>query len=181
MLEICVVQVPARVLGEAQFYGTHKMLYVFGRRPVHVPARRDNLVLELVEVHSARQVPEYFVIYVPRRQHMSPPPISRILEPEMQRRFNDGRYWERLKSGELSAILLEDRHPAVTAANEPHCTRSQMVSYRDQESNEVARVHQYLRADGSLGASGKPDPKRLFEDGILYRLVKKVNRQQGQG
>jgi len=33
----------------------------------------------------------------------------------------------------------------------------------------VALVHQYLRRDGSLGASGKPDPKMLFDRGeLLY-------------
>ena len=47
-----------------------------------------------------------------------------------------------------------------------------MVSYRDSRNDEIARVHQYLRPNKELGASGKPDPKRLFEDGTLYRLVK---------
>ena len=38
---------------------------------------------------------------------------------------------------------------------------------------EVARVHQYLRTDGTLGGSGRrPDPKRLYEDGVLYALKK---------
>jgi len=50
---------------------------------------------------------------------------------------------------------------------------SQMVSYRDKDNNEIARVHQFVRPDGSLAASGRPDPKRLLEDGILYRLEKK--------
>jgi hypothetical protein len=48
-----------------------------------------------------------------------------------------------------------------------------MVSYRDTGNFEIARVHQYLRTDGSIGASGRPDPKRLFEEGTLYRLEKK--------
>lgn len=47
-----------------------------------------------------------------------------------------------------------------------------MVSYRDNDGNEVARVHQYLRTDGTIGASGKPDPKRLLEGRTLYRLEK---------
>lgn len=87
--------------------------------------------------------------------------------------FNEGGLWEKTKTGELSTVLLEDRHPALTVANEPFCTRSQMVSYRDASDNEVARVHQYLRTDNTIGASGKPDPKRLFHDGTLYRLMKK--------
>jgi len=90
----------------------------------------------------------------------------------MRERFNNGRYWERTQTGELTAVVIEDRHPSLMAANEPFCTRSQMVSYRDGLA-EVARVHQYLRADGTIGASGRPDPKRIYENGVLYRLVKK--------
>jgi hypothetical protein len=48
-----------------------------------------------------------------------------------------------------------------------------MISYRDRNDDEIARVHQYLRPDGSIGASGLPDPKRLFEDRVLYILEKK--------
>jgi hypothetical protein len=50
----------------------------------------------------------------------------------------------------------------------PFCTRSQLISYLDDAGQEVARVHQYLQPDGTLGASGRPDPKRLLHDGILY-------------
>jgi hypothetical protein len=45
------------------------------------------------------------------------------------------------------------------------------VAYIDQNGREVALVHQYVRSDGSLGASGMPDPKRLFENGVLYVIV----------
>lgn len=99
--------------------------------------------------------------------------MKRIEATEMQKMFNDGAFWEKAKSGQFKMVPLENRHPALTAANEPYCTRSQMISYRDASDNEVARVHQYLRPDGTIGASGKPDPKRLFLDGTLYRLVKK--------
>lgn len=87
--------------------------------------------------------------------------------------FNEEGYWDKTKSGEFTTVTLEHRHPALTAANEPHCTYSQMISYRDANDNEMARVHQYLRPDNTIGASGKPDPKRIFVDGQLYRLVKK--------
>ena len=93
----------------------------------------------------------------------------------MRRRFNEGQYWERVQNGELSETILENHHPTPPAAHQPFCTHSQMISYRKQ-GTEVARVHQYLLPDGTLGASGRPDPKRLFEDGILYRLVKKHHR-----
>lgn len=99
--------------------------------------------------------------------------MKRISPTEMQKMFNEEGYWGKTKSGEFSTVTLEHRHPALTAANEPYCTHSQMISYRDTDNNEVARVHQYLRTDGTLGASGKPDPKRVSVGGILYRLAKK--------
>ena len=99
--------------------------------------------------------------------------MKRIPANEMQQMFNGEGLWEKTKSGELTTVTLEDRHPALTIANEPFCTRSQMVSYRDASDNEVARVHQYLRTDGTIGASGKPDPKRVLLNGTLYRLVKR--------
>jgi hypothetical protein len=99
--------------------------------------------------------------------------IQRIPPWEMCQKFNDGNYWERAKKGEFNMVVMDDRHPALPLANEPFCTQSQMVSYVDKDGNEIARVHQYLRTNKSIGLSGKPDPKRLFEDGILYRLPKK--------
>ncbi len=90
--------------------------------------------------------------------------------------FNDGRYWEQMQAGVLKAVVLEER-PAPKGANQPPGTRSQMISYHDSEDNEIARVHQYLKADGTLGASGKPDPKRLLINDTLFRLVKAKDRQ----
>ena len=100
----------------------------------------------------------------------SPIPIKRVSPEEMRRLFNDGNYWEQAQAGILNSVVERNRHPALPLAHEPFCTRSQQVSYYDSDGNEVARVHQYLRKDGTLGLSGKPDPKRLFQDGVLYRL-----------
>jgi hypothetical protein len=99
--------------------------------------------------------------------------MKRIPTSEMQKLFNEAGYRDKAKSGEFTTVTLEHRHPSLTAANEPFCTHSQMVSYRDDANNEVARVHQYLRTDGTIGASGKPDPKRICIDGVPYRLTKK--------
>jgi len=101
-----------------------------------------------------------------------PSSIIRVDASFLQKLFNEGGYWERAQAGDLSMVVLEDRHPSLTLANEPFCTKSQMISYRDGIL-EIARVHQYLRTDGSIGASGRPDPKRLYHDGNLYRLIKK--------
>jgi hypothetical protein len=91
----------------------------------------------------------------------------------MRQRFNTGKYRERVESGELTAKVTHEGEPkGEMAVKEPTGTVSQSVSYLDSECNEVARVHQYLRPDGAIGASGMPDPKRLFEGGIFYRLIK---------
>ena len=38
------------------------------------------------------------------------------------------------------------------------------------EGQPVALVHQYRRKEGSLGVSGRPDPKRLFTSGKIIAL-----------
>lgn len=43
-----------------------------------------------------------------------------------------------------------------------------MVAYELPDGSRVALVHQYLRPDGTVGASGQPDPKWLLEDGVIY-------------
>jgi len=82
--------------------------------------------------------------------------------------FNDGQYWEQVKQGTLQSIVVANNHPSSPRANEPVCTRSQYIIYVNTESEKVAGVHQYLRTDGTIGASGRPDPKELLVDGILY-------------
>lgn len=95
----------------------------------------------------------------------------RVPASQLRQMFNDGRYYERFLAGELLAVVGDDRHPSAPAANEPSCTRSQIVHYYDvQQRKKVAVVHQYLRPDGSLGASGRPDPKRIKEGDTLYSL-----------
>lgn len=89
----------------------------------------------------------------------------------MRCKFNKGRYWQRLQAGEFIQKIKKSRHPTPESAGQVHCTSSQEVFYIDAATGrEIARIHQYLRPDGSLGGSGKPDPKRLFHNGILYAL-----------
>lgn len=67
--------------------------------------------------------------------------------------------------GLLRERVLKSRPCAL--ASEPAGTLSQIVAY-ESDGNRIALVHRYLRPDGSIGASGRPDPKELLEDGILY-------------
>lgn len=59
--------------------------------------------------------------------------------------------------------------PKKLPDSEPPGTQSQIVYYYNDKNQPVAIVHQYLRPDGTIGASGLPDPKRVFlSDRIIY-------------
>src|SRR4029453_81011 len=102
----------------------------------------------------------------------SPIPLVRVSVEELRQLFNEGRYWERLQAGELRARCRREGHPAPPESGQPYFTQSQGVAYFEKDNKEVARIHQYLRPDGLLGGSGRPDPKRVLQGGILYRLSK---------
>lgn len=74
-----------------------------------------------------------------------------------------------ISEGELTAEVLSDRHlKKWKERGEPECTRSQVLRYSTLDGQWMVEVHQYLRPNGSLGASGAPDPKRLrLEDRIV--------------
>jgi len=48
-----------------------------------------------------------------------------------------------------------------------------MISLRDSANKEWARVHIYLRPDGTPGGSGKPDTKIVREGNVLYMQERK--------
>jgi hypothetical protein len=101
----------------------------------------------------------------------------RVPPDELRAMFNEGGYFERVQAGELLAEVAYNRHPCPPRVNEPYCTRSQTVHYVDlQEGREVAVVHQYLREDGSLGASGLPDPKRICQGDTVFLVELPENR-----
>jgi hypothetical protein len=89
----------------------------------------------------------------------------------MRKRFNESGYWDKVKNGRWTAVPLASRISDALDQETVQIT-SLMFSYRNENGEEMARVHQYERPDGTIAASGKPDPKRLVQDGILYRLIK---------
>lgn len=97
-------------------------------------------------------------------------PRRRLVQAhELRRMFNEGRYVEREREGELVAYTQGNRHPSPPLSFEPFCTVSQTVHYYTRSSlKKVAIAHCYLRPDGTLGASGLPDPKAIFDGDTLY-------------
>jgi hypothetical protein len=83
--------------------------------------------------------------------------------------FNEEGYLQRIIDGEYNAIISYDKHRSPPLAFLPFCSRSQRVAYHDKKlGDKVVEVHRYLKPDGTLGASGLPDPKELYHDGVLY-------------
>lgn len=105
-----------------------------------------------------------------------PRPIVYVSEEEIRTIFNDNRFYEKLLAGELVASKKRNSHTAPDG--EPYCTHSQIVNYYDKAGNRIAVVHQYERPDGTLGASGKPDPKRIWlEDRIISVRTRPPNKK----
>ena len=89
---------------------------------------------------------------------------------QIRQRFNADGILARAAAGELSvAIRLDKRMSDETcdAKGYPRGTRKQMIAYYDGPQR-VALAHQVVLPDGTLGASGIPDPKELLVDGVLW-------------
>jgi hypothetical protein len=85
--------------------------------------------------------------------------------------FNNGGYWDQVKSGKLTTRTVADRVPKNLPPGFPAGTRSQLVQYIDAAGKVVAVVHQYLLPNGEIGASGKPDPKEVITDDYHYLIL----------
>lgn len=94
----------------------------------------------------------------------------------MRELFNNSDLGERKKRGELAERVEKQRHADPQRSGQPFCTYSQILLWLDPSNmnNEAARFHQYLQPDGSIGASGKPDPIRLELGGFVYKLRRQV-------
>jgi hypothetical protein len=90
-----------------------------------------------------------------------------VPEDELRRIFNDGDYYGRACRNELLTSVEAER-PAPPSAGQPPGTMSRVVVYYDLPSlRRVALVHEYRLPDGTLGASGRPDPKRILLEGEI--------------
>ena len=89
-----------------------------------------------------------------------------VTEDIIQEAFNKCQLHERVLHGELrQRIFNYDNHlkrRQRKKIGEPLCTRSQVLLYSTLDGTPVAVVHRYIRKNGELGGTGKPDPKRLL-------------------
>src|SRR5947208_2355540 len=78
-----------------------------------------------------------------------------------------------LETPEENGYMVEPRHKRnAGAGTPPDCVFTEIVAYLDNLGREIARAERHLRADGSVGASRKPDPKRIRVGDTLYLLRK---------
>lgn len=85
--------------------------------------------------------------------------------------FNEYGFEQRVTAGLYgSGRLKYDGHPSPDRSGEPYCTRGQTIACTDETGDKIIEVHRYLRRDGSVGASGRLDPKFIFHDGVLYSI-----------
>jgi hypothetical protein len=75
---------------------------------------------------------------------------------------------ERIRSGEFTA-RIERSTVARPECGQPPGTLSQIIHYFDGDM-KVAIVHQFLLPDGTIGASGKPDPKMVRQGNTIFKL-----------
>ncbi len=96
-----------------------------------------------------------------------PSDVEWVTPDELRIHFNTADFVGGIERGEILEGVWKDRH-LPQPRHEPYCTRSQMVIYWTEQREPVALVHQYLRPDGSLGASRQPDPKRIVVGDKVY-------------
>jgi hypothetical protein len=82
--------------------------------------------------------------------------------------FNDSTIPNQIKSGHLHKKIIREGHPSPLRSGQPHCTYSQILSFSDSQGNRFAACHQYKRPDGTIGGSGKPDPKRIMLGDTIF-------------
>jgi len=113
---------------------------------------------------------------------MAGPPTVRASEQELQRIFNDASYLARTLDGTFRTQpfgpqSLYQSPPRPSRQPEPDGTVSGLIEIIDPTSNErMAVAHRLERPDGTLGASGLPDPKMVYVDGVIYLQKRKPGR-----
>ena len=97
--------------------------------------------------------------------------INWVTANKIRALFNKSQYYEKIQKGLLQGTVIRRtllQYP--NKMNEPQGTYSEIIKYREKKTGFLVYVHQYSRPDGSIGASGKPDPKFLQIGGKLYKV-----------
>jgi hypothetical protein len=98
-----------------------------------------------------------------------PSSFKRVTKEALREIFNRGSYWERAQSGEFEEDIEQSDEISPRKRRKLgmlHGSVSQIVAYRLPNGQKIATVHQYVYPSGEI--RGKPDPKYLLVDGVIY-------------
>ena len=92
----------------------------------------------------------------------------------MQRRFNEGQYWQRMQNGEFTEVIVST-HIAQKGILKRHPNAQGVTArYRNNDGYDIVEVHYYwLLPEKRIIPGMRPDPKILFENGTLFHLERK--------
>lgn len=100
-----------------------------------------------------------------------PEPVEFVSAQTLRHLFNSRDYTKLATTGQLRINVKRENHLLTPEAKLlPRCTLGQFIEYIDPDGQWHAQAYQYLKPDGSLGASGKPDPKRIRYCGKILAL-----------
>lgn len=89
---------------------------------------------------------------MPKR--LNNPPHPRLSEEEMRRRFNEGRYWDRMLNGEFTEHRLREsadiEHQEILERYPD--ARSVTARYRNQDNRDIVEVHYYIQYPVALSS-----------------------------
>src|ERR1700728_1498913 len=98
-----------------------------------------------------------------------PFPIVRVSVSALRAMFNEGQYWEKVRSRELVAVVIHEGMPDPDSG-QPSGTITRTYAIRDRDGNDLVHAHAFIQPGWIIGASGRLDPKRIWKDGVLYRI-----------
>src|SRR5260370_9659785 len=100
-------------------------------------------------------------------------PTKRRINPyDLRRLFNEGYYINRINSKKFTGRSVRCK---PVEANNPNIgpripigSISQTLQVLDANDNQVAEFHRYIRPEGTIGASGYNDPKRIAINNVRF-------------
>ncbi len=95
-------------------------------------------------------------------------PLQKVRVPQTRlRELFNRHYLEDYRRANLTKIITYSGTPDPST-NQPPGTTSEIWELHARNGRYIARVHAYVKPDGTLSASGVPDPKEVIIGNTRY-------------